>query len=70
MSKRGDQEIIDDQNKKSKLDSNSDLNNNDLCIVCMRSHEELIVADCPMMDQHNCSQCNKLSWKICEVNMI
>jgi hypothetical protein len=69
MNKRENQEIIGDQNKKSKLDSDTDANN-DLCIVCMRSHEELMAADCPMMDQHNCSQCNKSSWKICEVNNI
>ena len=34
----------------------------DNCIVCMRTEAELLTADCPMRDEHGCSRCNKTSW--------
>lgn len=58
-------EIVDDQqvNKRQKIiEGNDDV----VCAVCMRDVNELMTAECPMMDEHNCPQCNKASWKICE----
>ena len=39
---------------------------NEICVVCMMNIAELQEADCPMMLEHSCRQCNKASWNICE----
>lgn len=38
----------------------------DVCVVCMRNPDELLLAESPMMPTHSCPQCNPTSWKICE----
>lgn len=52
----------DKASKRQKLVAADD----EICVVCMRNISELQEADCPMMPEHNCKQCNKASWKICE----
>jgi hypothetical protein len=32
------------------------------CIVCMRTEAELTTADCPMREEHGCPRCTKTSW--------
>jgi hypothetical protein len=32
------------------------------CIVCMRTEPELLAADCPMRETHGCPRCTKTSW--------
>jgi hypothetical protein len=37
-------------------------NEEESCIVCMRTEEELVTADCPIREEHGCPRCTKTSW--------
>ena len=48
--------------KRQKFSGEQEQGDEEQCIVCLRSEEELLAADCPLREEHGCPRCKKSSW--------